>query len=383
MTIFLYRRRLSLTSGAGQLIRMQAEGLRSEGQDVRVACSRGAFGFFLHTRLPVKLMSTAKLNAIAASSDHLVVDHQMVLPEADLVFVHNLTTEGLRHLSRDDWVRSAADEAEFFRALNPRAPVVANSELVKRGLIEHFALDPARVVVHYPGFSPDRFAAIDRGAPASAASRPEFARGNRETRLDARGSLGIGASVPLVGFVTSGDFHKRGLDIFLESAERIAVAKPEVRFLVVGAKRLPAWALRHPLVTNGRVLHRPKSGRPERWFAALDVFLYPARFEEFGMVVSEAQASGLPILTSRRVGAAECLPDVYEPWLVDEPEAAVFAEKALSLLSDEKTRFSLSAAGVASIASFDREHYVRATVGMIRECAREKGALSVSRANVR
>ena len=379
MTIVLYRRRLSLTSGAGQLIRMQAEGLRSEGQDVRVACSRGAFGFFLHTRLPVKLMSTATLKALAASPDYLVVDHQMVLPEADLVFVHNLTTEGLRHLSRDDWARSAAGEAEFFRALNPRAPVVANSELVKRGLIEHFALDPARVVVHYPGFSADRFAPQDRGA----LSNPESTRGNSATRRQARGSLGIGASVPVVGFVTSGDFDKRGLDIFLESAERIAAAKPDVRFLVVGAKRLPGWALRHPLVTNGRVLHRPKSSRPGRWFAALDVFLYPARFEEFGMVVSEAQASGLPILTSRRVGAAECLPEDYEPWLVDEPEAAVFAEKALSLLSDEKARFSLAEAGLASIASFDREHYVRATVGMVRECVRKKGALSVSRVAVR
>ena len=361
MTIALYRRRLSLTSGAGQLIRMQAEGLRSEGQDVRVACSRGAFGFFLHTRLPVKRMSTATLTALAASPDHYVVDHQMVLPQADLVFVHNLTTEGLRHLARDDWARSAAGEAEFFRALNPRAPVVANSELVKRGLIEHFALDPARIVVHYPGFSADRFAPQDRGDSAN--------------RIDARGSLGIGATVPLVGFVTSGDFDKRGLDIFLESAARIAAAKPDVRFLVVGAKRLPGWALRHPLVTNGRVLHRPKSARPGRWFAALDVFLYPARFEEFGMVVSEAQASGLPVLTSRRVGAAECLPDVYERWLVDDPEAAAFAEKALSLLDDEKTRFRLAAAGVASIVSFDREHYVRATVGLIRDCARNKGAL--------
>ena len=363
MTIVLYRRRLSLTSGAGQLIRMQAEGLRSDGQDVRVACSRGALGFFLHTRLPVKVMSTATLKALAASADHFVVDHQMVLPEADLVFVHNLTTEGLRHLSRDVWVRSAADEAEFFRALNPHAPIVANSGLVKRGLLEHFALDPARIVVHYPGFSADRFAP------------QEPTRGNSATRLDARDSLGIGASVPLVGFVTSGDFDKRGLDIFLESAARIAAAKPDVRFLVVGGKRLPGWALQHRLVTNGRVLHRPKSGRPDRWFAALDVFLYPARFEEFGMVVSEAQASGLPVLTSRRVGAAECLPDVYERWLVDDPEAAAFAEKALSLLDDEKTRFRLAAAGVASIVSFDREHYVRATVGLIRDCARNKGAL--------
>ena len=37
------------------------------------------------------------------------------------------------------------------------------------------------------------------------------------------------------------------------------------------------------------------------------------------MVVSEAQAIGLPIVTSRRVGAAECLPPAYEPWLAIVP----------------------------------------------------------------
>ncbi|MEX2125690.1 MAG: glycosyltransferase family 4 protein [Woeseia sp.] len=380
MTIVLYRRRLSLTSGAGQLIQMQAEGLRGDGEDVRAACLRGALKFRLKTRLPVTRMSIDALKTVAAAPEHLLVDHQMAVPEADLVFVHNLMTEAVRHLECDDWARSATEEAAFFQALRPDVPVVANSELVKRALVEHFALDPARVVVHYPGFRSDRFAPQDAvalpgdagNASAATASQAESVREAVRARYQARGSLGVAAGVPLIGFVTSGEFDKRGLDIFLASAERIAAARPDVRFLVVGAKRLPEWASRHSLVVSRRVLYRPKSGRPERWFAALDVFLFPARFEEFGMVVSEAQASGLPVLTSRRVGAAECLPEAYEPWLLDEPDAAAFAAKALALLGDDEAHRDLSAAGAASITAFDQWHYVRATVAMIRDCARAK-----------
>jgi glycosyltransferase involved in cell wall biosynthesis len=379
MTIVLYRRRLSLTSGAGQLIRMQAEGLRAAGCDVRAACSRGAFRFGLKTRLPVRRMSLPALRACAGSPEHLVVDHQMAVPEADLVFVHNLVAEAVRFVEHKDWARAALDEARFFAALKPAAPIVANSDLVKRALIEHFNLDSARITVLYPGIDADRFAphglrsfGLASDATVTQPAQAGLAHENTPVRLDVRKSLGVAENAPLIGLITSGEFDKRGLDIFLATAGRIAAARPDARFLVVGARRLPEAASRHPLVTTRRVIYRPKSSRPERWFAALDIFLYPAVFEEFGMVVSEAQASGLPVLTSRRVGAAECLPQAYAPWLVDAPDAAAFADKTLALIADEPARLRLAAAGVQGIRPFGGDAYVRRTLAIIRECARAK-----------
>ena len=99
--------------------------------------------------------------------------------------------------------------------------------------------------------------------------------------------------------------------------------------------------------------------------AALDIFLYAARFEEFGMVISEAQALGIPIVTSRRVGAAECLPSEYAPWLLDAPESAELSAKTLELLGDEQTRANLAQAGMNSVEQFDQRHYSEATVATI------------------
>jgi glycosyltransferase involved in cell wall biosynthesis len=170
---------------------------------------------------------------------------------------------------------------------------------------------------------------------------------------------------PLVGLITSGDFQKRGLDRFVRCAELVAAERADARFLVVGSKSLPDSVRAHPLATSGRLLHRPKSRDPERWFAALDVFLYPALFEEFGMVVSEAQAMGLPIVTSRMVGATECLAPVYERWLAARPDAEVLSRHVLELLASGEARHELAAAGIASSRACDDRAYARASVATI------------------
>jgi glycosyltransferase involved in cell wall biosynthesis len=285
----------------------------------------------------------------AASRERFVVDHGLSVPNAAVVFVHNLATEASARLSRPDWVAQAAAERAFFAELRADALLVANSRLVADALCARLRVAPERVVVQHPGFRGETF------NPARAAG----------LRAAARRELGVAAGAPLVGLITSGDFEKRGLDLFVASAERIAAARADARFLVVGSKSLPAAVRGHPLAASGRLLHRPKRRDPERWFAALDVFLYPARFEEFGMVILEAQAVGLPIVTSRSVGAVECLPPVYERWLSDRPVAAELAERVLALLADDGVRRELSAAGVANAPQYDDRAYARASAAAI------------------
>ncbi len=83
------------------------------------------------------------------------------------------------------------------------------------------------------------------------------------------------------------------------------------------------------------------------------------------MVISEAQALGIPVVTSRRVGAAECLPREYARWLLDVPDSAELAVKTLALLDDAQARQSLVRAGLKSVRYFDQQHYMDATVATI------------------
>jgi UDP-glucose:(heptosyl)LPS alpha-1,3-glucosyltransferase len=99
--------------------------------------------------------------------------------------------------------------------------------------------------------------------------------------------------------------------------------------------------------------------------------LYPALWEEYGMVVAEAQAMGVPILTSRRVGAAEGLPALYAPWLSDAPSADAFAERALELIVDPAAGGRLAAAGLESIARFSDARYGALSAATILETERD------------
>ena len=347
MTILLYRPSLDLSSGAGQLMQMQLRALLAAGEDAEIGCERGALKFWLRSgtrarRIPVRALRVA-------NRERFVVDHGLCAPNAAVVFVHNLATEANAHLSRPDWAEQADAERSFFRELRPDALLVANSRLVADALCARFPIAPERVVVQHPGFSAARF------NPGRAAL----------LRAGVRRELGVAANVPLVGLITSGDFEKRGLDVFVASAERIAVVRADARFLVVGSKSLPAAVRGHALAASGRLLHRPKSRAPERWFAALDLFLYPALFEEFGMVILEAQAVGLAVVTTRLVGAAECLPPAYERWLAERPVAAELAERVLALLADVGARAELSAAGIANAPAHDDRAYAAASAATI------------------
>ena len=233
--------------------------------------------------------------------------------------------------------------------MQPGAAIVANSQLVAAALSARYGLPAERIRVLYPGYCSRRFTR-ERAAALRAA---------------ARHTLGVPREAPLVGFVTSGDFAKRGLDVFLDCAARIAAQRPDARFLVVGSKRLPEWARATALVRSGVVHHRPKARNPEPWFAALDLFLYAARYEEFGIVLAEAQAMGVPVLTSRLVGASECLPAAYAPWLVAKPEAEPLAAMAVTLLADGPLRQQLAEAAARSITGFDERAYAAGTIELI------------------
>jgi glycosyltransferase involved in cell wall biosynthesis len=349
VTVVLYRPSLDARSGAGQLIEMQWRGLSAAGIDTIVAAERGALKFWLRTGVRARRRSLAGLDFLKREQRATIVDHGFAVRGADLLFVHNLAGEVRRHLGGGDLDAHEDHERRSLEQLDQTATVVANSRLVANALAERYGVARARIEVLHPGFRSGRF------TPQGAAA----------LRDSARAELGVAGAAPLVGLVTSGDFRKRGLDVFLDSAARIAAQRADVRFLIVGSKRLPEAALSHELVRRGVVLHRGKSSRPERWFAALDLFLYTARYEEFGMVVSEAQAIGLPVLTSRVVGASECLPADYARWILERPDAAQFATSALTLLDDAVLRGELGAAGAASIASFNERAYVAGTLDLL------------------
>jgi UDP-glucose:(heptosyl)LPS alpha-1,3-glucosyltransferase len=96
---------------------------------------------------------------------------------------------------------------------------------------------------------------------------------------------------------------------------------PHLHILAVG--RLDAGSYRDEIERLGmsrRVCFAGSSGRIARFYAAADLFALPTQYESWGLVIIEAMACGLPVLTSRLAGAAVAVRDGETGRLIEEPD---------------------------------------------------------------
>jgi len=86
-------------------------------------------------------------------------------------------------------------------------------------------------------------------------------------------------------------------------------------------------------------------------YNSAEVFVYPSFFEGFGFPPLEAQACGLPVITSTRSSLPEVMGDsalMVDPWRIDD---LTFAIK--NLLTDQSSRKRLQTAGFSNIKRFN------------------------------
>jgi glycosyltransferase involved in cell wall biosynthesis len=100
----------------------------------------------------------------------------------------------------------------------------------------------------------------------------------------------------------SNDFHRKGVDFLLATAQRVAHAEPSARFLVVGED--PRMDVRDTdNVQFIGPLHDP--GALADLFRRSSVFFLPHRFDRSPHVLVEAMSAALPLVTSSQGGPAE------------------------------------------------------------------------------
>jgi glycosyltransferase involved in cell wall biosynthesis len=147
-----------------------------------------------------------------------------------------------------------------------------------------------------------------------------------------RGSFGLPEGVTL--FLFSGDIrtHRKNLDGVLR-----AIASVEGVHLAVGGGTVgsPYPALAEELGIAQRVHFLGEIKNMNELMVATDGFIFPSRYDPFGLVVLEAMASGLPVITARTTGAAALLSD--PEWTVDDPEDVRSLARMVRALTEDST----------------------------------------------
>ncbi len=117
-----------------------------------------------------------------------------------------------------------------------------------------------------------------------------------------RQSLGLPEGVPLALFVGEIQSPRKNLETLLKALAHV----PALHLAVIGAvRRSPYPRLASLLRVDRRVHFMGHRDDVAELMRAADVFVFPSRYEPLGLVLLEALASGLPIVTAATVGAAE------------------------------------------------------------------------------
>ena len=175
----------------------------------------------------------------------------------------------------------------------------------------------------------------------------QFHPGLRATHRQAvRREIGVANDEVLFAYV--GDFRK-GFD----TAIRALASVPEARLLGVSRSDPEAYSqLARDCGVDARVIMRPATARVETYYAAADALVMPTPYDAFGMVITEAMACGLPVITTPLAGASELLEDGTHGLLVESPTDVGGLAAAMTTMTRADVRSRMSAAAVELM----REH---------------------------
>jgi glycosyltransferase involved in cell wall biosynthesis len=242
-------------------------------------------------------------------------------------FVHNgwrrssafSNSPGLRgaYQALDTWVNSIAERRSFADATH----IVTVSPNLAREIAE-LKIEPERIDVVQNGIDAAEFA-------PGPGDRPRF-------------GLPPGGVVALF----TGDLRteRKNLDTVLSAVAGV----PKLHLAVAGAfegSRFPALARR--LGIGDRVHFVGMIKEMPLLLRSVDFCVFPSRYEPWGMVVPEAMAAGLPVITSRSTGASEIVTG-GAGFVIDDPDDVhALAQAIRTVASDAAMR---SAAGAKARA---------------------------------
>ena len=169
-------------------------------------------------------------------------------------------------------------------------------------------------------------------------------------RQTIRAELGLGETVPLLGWIGRLDSKKRVED-FIEAAAIVHGERPDAQFLIVGGPDafMPEYAERLRVLVTERKLSSHLRFLGDRSdipaiCSALDVLAWLSRGEGMPHVIGEAGAAGLPVIATPDNGALQQIEHAVSGLFVPHEKPQAIAEAMLKLLDDPVLRKRLGMA---------------------------------------
>lgn len=253
------------------------------------------------------------------------------------------------------WVYRAIEARQYDPACGARR-VVAVSAMVRGHLGRYHGVRPERVAVIPNAIDAARLAVAD---PAAA-------------RAELRAELGLPPGA-LVGLFVGHNYELKGLRPLLEGLRHRLDRDPHARpihLLACGGgrpRKFRALARRLGLEETVHFLGFRPDIRP--CFHASDFFASPTYYDPCSLVVFEALACGLPVITTACNGAGEQIAPGREGFVIPRPDALADLADALDRMADDPARRAMAAAAARLGREQSMDRHVARLVAVLAEVA--------------
>jgi UDP-glucose:(heptosyl)LPS alpha-1,3-glucosyltransferase len=260
------------------------------------------------------------------------------------------------------WSFSRLERRQYLgRAGNLQPLVVVNSVMVRGHFQRYYGIGPEDLFVVPSAIDPQRFEDFDRP----------------RQRLEFRQQWGIAPEETVALFVAM-NYRLKGLEPLLHAVSRMpAVRSRQKGFrLVVAGSLDTTWyqrlARRLGIAESVRFIG-PCHPMRTCYFGA-DFLVHPTFYDPCSLVVLEALACALPIVTSRYNGASELLTPPREGYVVKNPHDHEHLAWCMTQLLDPARRTACSHAARKTAAQWTFDHHYRQLLQVFQEAAARKRA---------
>lgn len=267
----------------------------------------------------------------------------------------------LRPLKRaiSPWLPRYRDFAQLEeQQYRPGGPLlVALSKMVAGHFQQHYSVPREQIRLVYNGVDVKRFS-------------PALRFTHRDT---VRNDLQIASDETLL-LIVAHNFTLKGVPAAIRAVSRLTHAGRKVRLAVVGGRSTAAGEkLAAAAQVSQQVTFLGPIADPRPYYAAADIYVQPTFYDPCSLVVLEALACGLPVITSRFNGAGELITPGVEGDILDNPHDDQMLADQIDGLLDPNHRQAMGQAArhLAEQHSLDRN--LNEMLNLYEECLDRKG----------
>lgn len=169
--------------------------------------------------------------------------------------------------------------------------------------------------------------------------------------------------------ITVGQFiHRKGFDVLLKAWKQ---ADDKAQLLIIGGgdeQISYEKFVKENGLQNVRIIGFMQKEELFKYYCASDIFVLPTREDVWGLVVNEAMAVGLPVITTDNCNAGlELIENGINGYIVPVENDNELAEKILYLLSDSSLCESMSINNLKKIENFTIEKVAQSHIEVINK----------------